>query len=212
MVCVPGVALSDTVSDPDALPARVGLKVILIEQLCPEVRLAGQELVNANGPVMVMLLMVSVAAPVLVRLAAMALLVEPTLTLPKLMLAGFRLAAAPDDVGLPVPLRATVCGLPPPVSAIDSEALRAPCVPGVNVTVNVQLAPASTLFPQVVLSLKSVVLLPVNVTELMLTAFVPTLVKETVCGGLVCPRLTLPKFRLVGDRLTAVPVPERETV
>lgn len=45
----------------------------------------------------------------------------------------------------PVPVRATVCGLPPPPSEIETSAVRVPVAVGVNVTVMLQLAPAATL-------------------------------------------------------------------
>jgi hypothetical protein len=45
----------------------------------------------------------------------------------------------------PVPVRATVWGLPPPPSEIETSAVRVPVAVGVNVTVMLQLAPAATL-------------------------------------------------------------------
>jgi hypothetical protein len=49
----------------------------------------------------------------------------------------------------PVPDRGTICGLADALSEIDTEALRAPAAVGVNVTLIVQLPPAATLLPQV---------------------------------------------------------------
>jgi hypothetical protein len=68
----------------------------------------------------------------------------PTERLPKARLEGETLAAAE----VPVPERLTVCGLPVALSAMLRDALRVPAAAGVKVTLIVQLAPASTLDPQ----------------------------------------------------------------
>ena len=65
--------------------------------------------------------------------------------MPKARLAGERLAAA----AVPVPERLTVCGLPLALSAMLSVAERAPLAEGVKLTLMVQLAPAATELPQV---------------------------------------------------------------
>jgi hypothetical protein len=49
---------------------------------------------------------------------------------------------------VPVPERATVCGLPAALSVIVTIADRAPVAVGVKVTAIVQVAPAATLVPQ----------------------------------------------------------------
>jgi hypothetical protein len=49
----------------------------------------------------------------------------------------------------PVPLRATLCGEPVALSVMVSVPVRVPVVVGVKVTEIVQLAPAATLVPQV---------------------------------------------------------------
>ena len=54
--------------------------------------------------------------------------------------------------GVPVPVSATVCGLCVTLSAILTLAVRAPVAPGLKVTEMVQLAPAATLDPQVLVS------------------------------------------------------------
>ncbi len=43
---------------------------------------------------------------------------------------------------VPVPARLTFCGLPPPLSLTETDALRFPVAEGVKVTVMKQLAPA----------------------------------------------------------------------
>jgi hypothetical protein len=53
----------------------------------------------------------------------------------------------------PVPLRGTVCGLPLALSAIETDAVRVPLAAGLKMTLIVQLAPAATVLPQVLVSL-----------------------------------------------------------
>ena len=84
------------------------------------------------------------ALPLLVRVAVSAALVVPTDWLPKERLAGERLTAA----AVPVPERPSVWGLPEALSAILTEAVRLPVAVGVKVTPIVQLAPAATELPQ----------------------------------------------------------------
>jgi len=61
----------------------------------------------------------------------------------------------------PVPVKLMVCGLLPALSVIVMEALRVPAELGVNVTAIVQLPPAATEPPQVLVSVKSPGLAPV---------------------------------------------------
>ena len=67
--------------------------------------------------------------------------------MPKARLVGERLTTA--VVLVPVPERLTVWGLPAALSAMLSAAVRAPLADGVKVTLIVQLAPATTELPQV---------------------------------------------------------------
>lgn len=48
-----------------------------------------------------------------------------------------------------MPVRLTVCGLPVALSVMVTEAVRLPGAVGVNVTLTVQLLPANTELPQV---------------------------------------------------------------
>src|SRR5581483_4069734 len=112
----------------------------------------------------------------------------------------------------PVPVRLTNCGLPPPLSAIETEALRAPIAVGVKVTVIVQLPPPTTLVPQVLVCMKSPGLVPVRVIPVIVRVCAPTLVRVTVCGALVVPTVTVPNGRMVGDSLTTVPTPDTAMV
>ena len=77
------------------------------------------------------------------------------------------------DGEAPVPLRVTDCGLPEALSATDNEALAAPLADGVNVTPMAQLAPAATLEPQVLVSAKAELLVPVTVMPVMVNAALP---------------------------------------
>ena len=69
------LALSLTLRVPLRVPRAVGVKVRLMVQLALAARLAGQLLVCAKSPLLVMPLMVSAALPVLVRVSVCAALV-----------------------------------------------------------------------------------------------------------------------------------------
>ncbi len=92
-----------------------------------------------------MLLMVSVAVPLLVSVTVCAALVVPTCWLLKVRVLLDNVTAG----AIPVPLRLTLCGLPAALSVIDSVPVRVPVAVGVKVTLMVQLAPAATEAPQV---------------------------------------------------------------
>jgi hypothetical protein len=104
-------------------------------------------------------------------------------------------AASVSDVGetsgaenaTPVPESPTVCGLSEALSVAVTEALRAPVACGVNVTLMVQLAPAATDVPQVLVWAKSLMLVPVTATLVRESAALPELVSVTVCAVLVVP-------------------------
>ena len=101
--------------------------------------------------------------------------------LPKERLVGERLTAAEA----PVPERPSDWGLPGALSVILTEAVRPPEAVGVKVTVIVQLLLAPTEVPQLLLSPKSPVLLPVRVMLVMVKVALPVLVRVTLCEGLV---------------------------
>jgi hypothetical protein len=157
-----------------------------------------------------MLAMLNGALPVLFKVTDCAGLVVPRFWLPKATLLAVRLT-----VGLvPVPVRLTVCGLPAALSETVSVAVRLPGAVGVNVTLMVQLPPAASELPQVVVSGKSPGLGPVTARLAMLKARLPLFVRVTDCAGVEVPSNWLPKVRVVAERPTsaAVPVPVRFTV
>jgi hypothetical protein len=121
------------VSVPVLVPALVGAKVTLIVQL----PLAGipepQVLLWANGAVVeidVMLRLTSV-----LRVTDCVALVEPKGWEPKVRLWGDKVTTG----AMPVPERATVWGLPGPLSVITTDPLFVPAAVGVKVTLMVQL-------------------------------------------------------------------------
>src|SRR5207237_832147 len=83
--------------------------------------------------------MVKAAVPVFVSVIVIGALVVASGWLPKPRLVG----ANPMPGAVPFPLSATVCGLPPALSATDSVPVRAPEAVGVKVTLIEQLAPAA---------------------------------------------------------------------
>ena len=89
--------------------------------------------------------------------------------------------------GVPVPANGTCCGLPPPLSLIETLAVREPVVDGVNVTPIKQLAPPGKLVPQLLTSAKSPAFVPVIVIPEMLTVTLPLLLTVTFFCRLVVP-------------------------
>src|SRR5207237_2751834 len=89
---------------------------------------------------------------------------------------------------VPLPLKATVCGLPVALSVILTLALRVPVAVGVKVALMVQEAPAASvleLLGHVLVWAKSALLVPVRAMLLMVRAAVPLLVNVTVWAVLV---------------------------
>ena len=80
---------------------------------------------------------------------------------------------------VPVPERLTDWGLPAALSVMVRAATRPPPAPGVNVTLMVQLDPAATELPQLLVWAKSPALAPDNTMLLTLRAALPELVKVT---------------------------------
>ena len=133
----------------------------------------------------------------------------PTTWLAKVRLVGEMLTAG----AVPVPVRLTLWGLPVALSVTVRAVLRVPLAAGVKVTLIVQLAPAATELPQLLVCAKSPGFVPVSARLVTLKAVLPEFVKVTAWAVLVVPTEWLPKARLVEERLTTaaalVPVPER---
>src|SRR5690349_9345400 len=100
---------------------------------------------------------------------------------------------------VPVPVTGTVCGLPGALSVRVSSALRVFFALGVNDTLMVQLLPANSEVPQVLVCVKSPVLVPVKLMLVMERVAVPVLLSVTFCDRLVVPRTWVAKVRLDGD-------------
>lgn len=117
----------------------------------------------------------------------------------------------------PVPDKATVCGLPLALSAMDKLPLRAPLATGWNTTLAVQLCPTlSKPFKGGPVQVSVVWKSPLALIFEMERVCVPVLVIVTVCGELTLPTFRFPNDKLVGVTVTCVaeatPVPESAIV
>ena len=103
-----------------------------------------------------------------------------------------------------MPVSGTCCGLSGALSAIVREPNRGPTDVGVNVTVIVQLAPALTLLPQLLVVAKS----PEAAIFETASATAPVLVRVTVCDALVLPTVCGPNNRKAGETAAGLrPIP-----
>ena len=124
--------------------------------------------------------------------------------MPKVKEVGERLTTGP----VPVPVRLTVWVPGLALSVKVKVPVLVPTAVGLKVTWTVQLAPAATLEPQVLVWEKS----PLAVMLLMLSAPKPVSLSVTLWGLLLVPSVCDAKVKEVGDRVTAggeVPVPVR---
>jgi len=121
------------------------------------------------------------------------------------MVAGFTVPVTARSVcgPVPVPLKVTLCGLPPALSVMVMAPDSGASAEGVNVTVRVQNEPAPRVAGQLSLSAKSVL----GTMEVMVSAALPELVKSTDCGALVSPMGKLPNDKEEGDNCTWGPEP-----
>jgi len=174
--------LSVIESEAVRLPLARGVNVTLIEHEAPAPRLKPQVEVSEKSPELApeipIFVMLKELEPVFVTETFCGELLCPTLTLPKFRLAGETFTT------VPVPLRDTVCGLPAALSAIETEAARLPCAVGLKVTLMVQLAPATTLDPQLLVCEKSVGLVPEIVMLVMVREPFPVFVSVTGLAAL----------------------------
>ena len=211
-LCGLPVALSAIDSVPVRVPVAVGMKVTDTVQLAPVARLLPQLLVCEKSPVVETEVMLRLADPLFVTVTVCAALVVFTVWLAKLRLTG---DSDTEGVGalVPVPLSATLCGLPVALSAIDSVPVRVPVVVGLKVTLTEQFDPAARVLPQVFVCEKS----PVAETDVMLKLAVPVFEIVMVWAALDVFTTRLPNVRLFEDSDTAgagalAPVPLSATL
>src|ERR1700678_216948 len=102
----------------------------------------------------------------------------------------------------PVPVSATVSGLPGALLLTDSVPVADPAAGGANVTPTGQEAPAASDVPQLFDSPNG----PVTPIDDIETALLPGLVTVTDCDELVEPTFSLPNDSLDGEAVRAVPV------
>jgi hypothetical protein len=100
--------------------------------------------VSANGPVTAIFVIARGTAPELVKLTCCGSLVVPGCWVTKVRLVGVSEAVAV----LPVPIKATVRGLPAELSVIVNVPVRVPATVGVNVTCTGQVPPAAVTVVQ----------------------------------------------------------------
>ncbi len=181
-VCGLPVALSEIASAAVRDPLAAGVKDTTIVQLAPAATELPQLLFWTKSlalvPVKARLVILKVAVPVLVRVTHWDVLVTSTGWLEKARLVGERVAG--PVAAVPVPERLTVWGLPLALSAMLSEAVQLPLADGVKVTLIVQLAPAATELPQLLVWAKSLGLVPASAMLVILMAAVPVLLTVMV--------------------------------
>jgi hypothetical protein len=133
-----------------------------------------------------MLLRLSAAVPVLLRVTTWAALVDPTNWPAKVRLPG----ATPAIGATAVPVKLTDCVLaaaPVAFSVTERVPVRVPVAVGLKLTVMVQLAPAAKEVPHILLSAKSPPLVPAIVTLVMESATELVLERVRVCVALGLP-------------------------
>jgi hypothetical protein len=200
------------------VPSAVGLNTTVAEQFAVAARLAPQVVEMAKSeafaPLMAMLPMLTAVVRPLPNITDCEALLDPTTVPAKVRLAGL---AATMAGALPRPVRAIVCGLPLSESLKFSSDVRVPVAVGPNTIFAVQLAPAASVVPQVLLKTeKSPGLAPLNVMPLRVIGVVLPLVRvATFCPPLL-PMATAAQEMVAGETealpVVPVPVPESATV
>ena len=105
-------------------------------------------------PPIAMEVIVTATVPVFLSVTICASLVVPTMVLGKAIDAGVKVTVG-VAAATPVPVRATVCGVPVALSATERLAVSAPTASGLNSTETVQEAAAASVVPQVVADLRN---------------------------------------------------------
>jgi hypothetical protein len=197
-VCVfPAAALllSAIVRVPLRLPSAVGVNVTLIVQFPFADTLEPQVSVWAKSPLAAMLVIMSGALPEFVRVSVCGLEAEPTAWPAKVRLAGNPVACG---VPTPVPIKASVWGLPGALSVIWKALFRTPPSEGVKVMPTLQLAPMARVSPQWLTAAKS----PPAAIPVIVSGMLPGLYKVTFSLELDTPSTWLPKLSGAGYRAT----------
>jgi len=136
--------------------------------------------------------------PTFVNVTDFAALVVPTTNVPKLSEVGERNSC------VPVPVKATVCGLFAASSLKVNVPLRTPITVGVKVTLTVQLLPGASVVPQVLLLIAKS---PLIVMLLIFSVVVPVFVSLTTFAELVVPSTLLLKASFVAESATVAVLP-----
>jgi len=209
ILCGEPPALSVMVMAAASGPLAVGSKCPWMLQLAPAARFVPQEFPNVNddafAPVTAMLVIESAAVPVLVMDTYCDAVAVPTGDEPNARLVVERVTAGPS----PVPVKAMLCGDPEALSVIVTAALRAPPVTGAKCPWMLQLAPTATLVPQVFPNANEEASAPVTAMLVMVSVWLPVLVRVTYCDAVAVPIGDEPNERLVVESVTgkACPVP-----
>jgi hypothetical protein len=221
IVCGLPVAVSVKFSVAVRLPAAVGPNETLTVQAADAARLVPQVLLSmmkspGSAPEKAMLLIVTALVPPFVSVTTFCAPLSPIATLAQFKLLGLT-EALPVAPAVPVPVSATVCGLPLAESVKVRVAVRVPVAAGLNVTLAVQLVAAARLVPQVLLEMvKSPASVPVIATLLIVIEAALPLVNVDGCAALLEPIAVLAKESSDGLIVTLpvvpVPVPESATV
>lgn len=197
-------------------PVAVGVQVTLMVQLAPIASVAGHALVCANElgfvPKIEILLKVSAAVPVFESVSVCEELVVPTVVDGKVSVEG-----ASAGCGTPVTVPASVAVWLPAValSATVRVAAKLPTEVFTSPSVMLQVAPAASVVPQVLLCVKAVGFAPPSVMEASINVLAPVLVSVAV--WLVAPNdVVALKTNVEGASVAvtegATPVPDRATV
>jgi hypothetical protein len=199
-VCGEPLALSATESVAAKLAVEAGVKEIEMVQLEPAASELPQLLVWLKSlgfaPPIVIPEIDSVALPVFLSVAVCAVAVVPV-TAEKLSDDGESEAAGAAGF-VPVPLNVTVWGEPLASSATESVAVKLAAEAGVKLTEIVQLEPAASELPQLLVWLKSLGFVPRIVTPEIDRAALPVFLSVAVRVALVVPVTWLPKLNAPG--------------
>jgi hypothetical protein len=99
---------------------------------------------------------------------------------------------------IPVPVNTIFCGLPGALWVTETVPVRSPEVPGMKVTLIMQFAPDVRVEPQSLVSSKWGPAAPIR---RWLSIPVPELPSVMICAGLGAPTASLPKVKLVADKV-----------